>query len=97
MTNIDNPIIRRFFVAVEHYILIEDLRGFSTFCKLYDLPRTNLLRLKKEPHRQFHPEWLTLLVKLGYSAHWLLTGEGEMKPKVPATKKTKRIVEKENA
>lgn len=75
-----NPIIDRFFIAVRHHITTEKIRGFKTFCDMYSLPRVSLLRLEKEHHRQFHPEWLALLVeKCGYSAHWLLTGKGQMK------------------
>lgn len=74
----NEQIVYRFFVAVNHYILMENLRGLQTFCNVYNLPRTRLLKLRREPHRQLEPEWLSLLVKLGYSAHWLLTGDGEM-------------------
>lgn len=76
MTNA--KIISRFFIVIEHYMQVNDIRFFSNFCKEYDLPRATLLRLQKEPHRQFHPEWLSLMVSLGYSAHWLLTGKGQM-------------------
>lgn len=72
-------IIARFFIAVEDYIASQNMRGFKTFCDMYDLPRVSLIRLQTETHRQFHPEWLALMVTLGYSANWLLTGKGKMK------------------
>lgn len=77
----DFPVVRRWFVAVYHHIALEGL-NFKSFCDLYGLPRTVLLRMEKEPHRHFRTEWLTFLVeKLGYSAEWLLTGNGPMKAK----------------
>lgn len=72
-------IVKRFFIALRHHMQVNNIRFFSQFCEEYNLPRTTLLRLEKEPHRQFHLEWLSLMVSLGYSAHWLLTGEGELK------------------
>lgn len=72
------PIVHRFFIAVGNYIESHNISGFQSFCNEYNLPRTRLLRLKRDPHRFLDPKWLALLVQLGYSAHWLLTGEGKM-------------------
>lgn len=74
----DKHIIERFFKSINHYMVTNKVRFFSNFCDDHNLPRATLLRLEKEPHRQFHPEWLALMVNLGYSAHWLLTGKGKM-------------------
>ncbi|WP_018674881.1 hypothetical protein [Riemerella columbina] len=93
----DYPIVRRFFVAIEHYLLTSEINEFKAFCLKYDLPRANILRIRKEPYRKFHPEWLAVMAKLGYSAHWLLTGEGEMKPKKQTVIKKKKLEQKENA
>ncbi len=88
----NTTVVERWFIAVQHYIYEENLRGFKTFCEMYDLPRTTLARMEKEPHRHFHTEWLTLLVeKCGYSAHWLLTGKGPMIAEI------KEKAQKENA
>jgi len=73
----DYPVIYRFFVAIDYIIDREKLRGFKTFCDIYGFDRTVLNRLKKEPHRQFHPEWLSVIViKCNISPTWLLTGKG---------------------
>ena len=72
-------IVKRYFIALRHHMQVNNIRFCSQFCEEHNLPRTTLLRLEKEPHRQFHLEWLSLMVSLGYSAHWLLTGEGELK------------------
>lgn len=78
----DDEIISRFFTAVKHHINTTEIRFFSTFCQRYNMPRSTLLRMRKEPHRQFHPSWLSLMVSLGYSPRWLLTGKGEMLDKI---------------
>ncbi|SHJ07189.1 hypothetical protein SAMN05443429_108125 [Cruoricaptor ignavus] len=78
------PIQNRFFVAVWHYIANHNMRGFATFCRLYGLQQGNLYRLAQNPTRQFNPNLLTLMVKLGYSANWLLTGHGSMLRKYEA-------------
>lgn len=87
-------IIGRFFAAIHHYMESNNIRFFSNFCEAYDMPRTSLLRLEKEPHRQFHPAWLAKMVSLGYSAHWLLTGKGDMMDNThkKTTQKTKKKI-----
>ena len=78
------PIIKRFFFAV--YMLISEGKSpdFKNFCEENEIESRNLERLIKEPHRQFNPKYLTILVKkYKLSAHWLLTGEGEIKTKHP--------------
>lgn len=84
----DVPVVRRWFLAVYLHIELEK-SNFSRFCEEHNLPRTTLLRIEKENNRHFRLEWLTLAVeKLGYSAHWLLTGKGSMfeKNKTPIKK-----------
>ncbi|MCY0967891.1 hypothetical protein [Chryseobacterium wangxinyae] len=78
------PVIRRFFFAV-YKIITEGLApDFKNFCEENDIEPRNLERLIKEPHRQFNPKYLTILVtKYRLSAHWLLTGEGEISLKHP--------------
>lgn len=78
------PVIRRFFYAV-YQIITEGLApDFKNFCEENEIEPRNLERLIKEPHRQFNPKYLTILVeKYRFSAHWLLTGQGEIKAKHP--------------
>lgn len=78
------PVIKRFFFAV-YQIISEGLApDFKNFCEENGIEPRNLEKVIKEPHRQFHPKYLTLLVtRYRYSAHWLLTGEGEIKNKHP--------------
>lgn len=78
----DYPIVKRFFMAVFHTIATENYRGFKTFCDVNNIDGSNLSRLIKNPSRQFNPHYLFIMVKkYGYSAHWLITGEGPMKAK----------------
>ena len=80
----DYPIVKRFFFAV-YQIITEGLAtDFKNFCEENGIEPRNLERLIKNPHRQFNPMYLTILVqKYRYSAHWLLTGEGKIKLKHP--------------
>ena len=81
LINNELDLLSRGYNPLRHHMQVNNIHFFSQFCEEHNLPRTTLLRLEKEPHRQFHLEWLSLMVSLGYSAHWLLTGEGEMKNK----------------
>lgn len=50
------------------------------FCEMYEINRRNFWLLEKNPDSKiFNVEWLSILViEFGLSAHWLLTGEGDM-------------------
>lgn len=73
------PVVYRTFKAIYSIIVKEDMKGFKTFCEVNELSRDHLRRLEKEPRRLLPTNILTLLVKkYGISAHWLITGEGEM-------------------
>ncbi len=75
----DHGVIKRFFVGVFYVIAVERLHGFRTFCTENGLDTGNMSRIIKNPTMKFNPQYLTILVlKYGFSAHWLLTGEGPM-------------------
>jgi ABC-type antimicrobial peptide transport system permease subunit len=76
----DYPIVRRFFQAVFHIVAEEVEPDYTNFCKANGIDTRNLQKVITEPHRNLKVEYFSILVKkYGYSAHWLLTGEGEMK------------------
>lgn len=73
-------IVIRFFEALKYLKRIRKIRGKQTFTTRYDINRWNFNTQEKEPDRgMFHIVWLSYLVlDYGVSAHWLLTGEGEI-------------------
>lgn len=73
-------VVNRFFEALQHLKKKKIIRGKQTFTNRYGINRWNLNTLEKEPERnQFQVVWLSYLVlDYGVSAHWLLTGEGEI-------------------
>ena len=73
-------IVQRFFSTLKEMKHRGYIRGKQTFTTRYGINRWNLNTLEKEPHRDiFQPAWLEYLVRdYGVSAHWLLTGKGQM-------------------
>lgn len=73
-------IVVRFFEALQRLKTAKVIRGKQTFTRRYNINRWNLNTLEKNPTSDiFQPAWLTYLVNDYYiSAHWLLTGEGDM-------------------
>jgi hypothetical protein len=76
----NKDIVIRFFEALKHLKRIRKIRGKQTFTNRYDINRWNLNTQEKEPDRSIlQAVWLSYLVlDYGVSAHWLLTGEGEI-------------------
>ncbi|GIZ15099.1 hypothetical protein [Capnocytophaga catalasegens] len=73
-------ITNRFFKALEEIIAKKEIRGIQTFCKLYEIDKRNLYKVKKEPDKFYlKPSWLHYLVKdFSVSATWLITGSGKI-------------------
>lgn len=73
-------IVKRFFLALDQLIELRVLRGKKTFTDRYGINRWNFNTVQKQPAGgMFKTIWLThLVLDFGVSAHWLLTGEGEM-------------------
>jgi hypothetical protein len=75
----DYPVIRRFFAAVFTIIAKGTEKDFKNFCLNNNIESRHLERNISEPWRQFNPQHLTaLVIKYHISAHWLLTGSGNM-------------------
>lgn len=74
------PQHKRFFAAVFDIVARQLESDFTNFCKANGIDGRNLEKVIKEPHRNIKVEYFSILVKkYGYSAKWLLTGEGKMK------------------
>ena len=73
-------IIERFFQTLDFLKEAKVIRGKQTFTREYGINRWNMNTLEKNLSSDiFQSAWLTYLVKdYGISAHWLLTGEGNM-------------------
>lgn len=69
----------RFFKAIDELVARKMLRGKKSFATKYELNQGNFFKLRANPEAEFQMSFLTLLVNdFGVSAHWLLTGKGEM-------------------
>ena len=81
-TKDSQEVIRSFFEALYRLKQLGKIRGKQTFTRAHEINRWNMNSLEKDPSRDiFQAAWLTYLVKdFGVSAHWLLTGRGEMLP-----------------
>lgn len=73
-------ITNRFFTALGEIIAKKQLRGIQTFCRLYEIDKRNLYKIKNEPEKFYlKPSYLYYLVKdFSVSADWLLMGKGEI-------------------
>lgn len=73
-------IVARFFQALQFLKDNKIIRGKQTFTREFGINRWNMNTLEKDHSRDiFQPAWLAYLVtEYGVSAHWLLTGRGEI-------------------
>ena len=79
-TQDSQKIIKRFFQTLDFLKEAKVIRGKQTFTREHGINRWNMNTLEKNLSSDiFQSAWLTYLVKdYGISAHWLLTGEGNM-------------------
>lgn len=81
MINEDSQqIVNRFFEAIQALIDNDIIRGYSVFADRYGINRGNFTSLRTKGSRvAFQPCWLSFLVNdFHISAHWLVTGTGNM-------------------
>ena len=73
-------VINRMYKALDAVIQKGEIRGVATFTNQHDINRRNFCTVRKRPESDmFQVAWLTYLVRdFGVSAHWLLTGFGDM-------------------
>lgn len=73
-------VINRMYKALDAVIQKGEIRGVATFTNQHDINRRNFCTVRKRPGSDmFQVAWLTYLVRdFGVSAHWLLTGFGDM-------------------
>lgn len=83
-TKDSQAIIKRFFQTLQFLKEAKVIRGKQTFTREHGINRWNMNTLEKNPASDiFQAAWLAYLVKdYGISAHWLLTGEGNMFMKI---------------
>lgn len=68
------------YKALDAVIQKGEIRGVATFTNQHDINRRNFCTVRKRPESDmFQVAWLTYLVRdFGVSAHWLITGFGDM-------------------
>lgn len=73
-------IIKRFFQTLDLLKEAKVIRGRQTFTRMHGINRWNMNTVEKNPASDmFQTAWLTYLVEdFNVSAHWLLTGKGNM-------------------
>lgn len=71
--------INRFFEALAFCLETKRFKNISTYCDSHGLDKRHFYTQMKDHGRgYFETSWLNTLIEVGVSAHWLLTGEGEM-------------------
>ena len=71
-------IIKRYFEGLDYLITIGKVDNVNAYCTEMGLTRPNFYRLKREPNRKFDMDLLYDIVRRGISAHWLITGQGNI-------------------
>lgn len=73
-------ILSRFYQALDDLINKKVIRGVNTYCRLYGIDRRNLTKQREDLSRSiFDVSWMVPMVSIySISAHWLITGKGEM-------------------
>lgn len=73
-------IINRMYKALDAVIQKGKIRGVATFTKAHKINRWNFGTVRQNPQSDmFQVAWLNyLILDHGVSAHWLLTGFGDM-------------------
>ena len=70
---------RRFYFALDSLQATGQIKSINEFCIKHKIDPGNLVRLRKEPSRSFELAFLNYLVEhYRVSAHWLITGNGDM-------------------
>ena len=74
----DEPIVLRFFEALDYLKRNKIVRGISVITNELDIDRRNLYKVRRDPvNRSIRLAWVArLVVKYNISPIWLLTGEG---------------------
>lgn len=78
MSNTD--ITGRFFKAVETLITLGRVGGLQPFCRDLGVDKRNFyVQMRDHSRNIIKAHWLSFIVSnYGVSAHWLLTGKGQM-------------------
>ncbi|MCM1221171.1 MAG: hypothetical protein NC548_42495 [Lachnospiraceae bacterium] len=94
---INRGIKERFFKAIVALIESKKLRGRQTYCRLYDIDKRNFYSQEKDlQEAKLKLYWLVPLVtEYGISAHWLLTGAGQMFESIAQRKQRATMYDKE--
>ena len=74
---IGREINRRTKEAIDYLVEVGRIDKFYLFCDRYGFNRRNLVRLFREPQREFPLHLLVILIRdFGVSPEWLLLGAG---------------------
>lgn len=78
-------VVARFYMALIYLINAGVLKSRNEYCKRYGIVQGHLSRVEKNnASKIFDIGWMTPLISdYGISAHWLMTGRGEMVFKSP--------------
>lgn len=77
--NITAGIITRWFAAFDRLLEQNQIPNVAEFCRENGFSRQYLYAIRREPLRKFSLHLLNILVNnYGVSAHWLITGRGNM-------------------
>ena len=80
ISNVENAITDRFFLAIEELTERKVIRGLQTFTKRHGINQGNMATLKNNRTRyRIKAEHLAFIAgDYGVSCEWLLLGRGEM-------------------